>query len=59
VVELPSMVRSDGRDVDPAAGSPGVTALLRIAAGLPGVDRILVNPAIKQQLCREVSDDRS
>jgi penicillin-insensitive murein endopeptidase len=58
-VELRTMVRPDGRDIDPAAWSPRVTGLLRMAAGLPEVDRILVNPAIKQQLCREVTGDRS
>jgi penicillin-insensitive murein endopeptidase len=58
-VELRSMVRADGRDVDPSAWSPRVAALLHMATGLPEVDRILVNPAIKQQLCREVSSDRS
>jgi penicillin-insensitive murein endopeptidase len=58
-VELRSMVRADGRDIDPAAWSARVTMLLHMAAGLPEVDRILVNPAIKQQLCREVSGDRS
>jgi penicillin-insensitive murein endopeptidase len=59
IVDLRSVVRTDGRDIDPAVWSPRVTALLRLAAGLPEVDRILVNPAIKQQLCREVSQDRS
>jgi penicillin-insensitive murein endopeptidase len=58
-IVLRSMVRPDGRDVDPGAWSPRVTTLLRLAAGLPEVDRILVNPAIKQQLCREVAGDRS
>jgi penicillin-insensitive murein DD-endopeptidase len=58
-VELRSMVRADGRDVDPSAWSPRVVALLHMATGLPEVDRILVNPAIKQQLCREVTGDRS
>jgi penicillin-insensitive murein endopeptidase len=58
-VELRSMVRADGRDVDPSAWSPQVAALLHMAIGLPEVDRILVNPAIKQQLCREVTGDRS
>ncbi|MDR3529693.1 MAG: penicillin-insensitive murein endopeptidase [Rhodopila sp.] len=58
-VQLRSMVRPDSRDIDPTAWSPRVTALLRIAASLPEVDRILVNPAIKQQLCREVTGDRS
>lgn len=58
-IELRSMVRADGRDVDPQAWSPRVETLLRIATSLPDVDRILVNPAIKQQLCREVGGDRS
>jgi penicillin-insensitive murein endopeptidase len=57
--ELASLVRADGRGVDPGVWSPRVTALLRMAAGLPGVDRILVNAAIKQQLCREVTGNRS
>jgi penicillin-insensitive murein endopeptidase len=58
-IELRGMVRTDGRDIDPSAWSPRVTALLRMAARLPEVDRILVNPAIKQQLCKEVTGDRS
>lgn len=58
-VELRTMVRADGRDVDPSVWSPQVTLLLRMAAGLPEVDRILVNPAIKRQLCQEVTGDRS
>ncbi len=57
--ELTSVVRADGRGVDPAVWSPRVTALLRMAAGLPDVDRILVNAAIKQQLCRDVTGDRA
>jgi penicillin-insensitive murein endopeptidase len=56
---LRSLVRPDGRDVDPSVWSPRVITLLHIAAGLPDVDRILVNPAIKQQLCREVGADRT
>lgn len=58
-IELRSMVRADGRDIDPAAWSPRVITLLHLAVGLPDVDRVLVNPAIKQQLCRQVSGDRS
>ena len=58
-VELRSLVRADGRAIDPAAWSPGVTTLLHLAAGLPTVDRILVNPAIKRQLCQAVTGDRS
>lgn len=58
-IELRSMVRPDGRGVDPAVWSPREITLLRMAAALPEVDRILVNPAVKQQLCRQVTGDRS
>ena len=58
-VELPSMVRADQRGVEPAHWSPQVVTLLHLAAGLPGVDRILVNAAIKKQLCDTVQGDRS
>ena len=55
----PSLVRPDGRDVDPARWRPGHLTLLRLAAGLPRIDRILVNPAIKKQLCEQATGDRS
>jgi penicillin-insensitive murein DD-endopeptidase len=58
-VELRSLVRADGRGVDPAVWSERVVDVLHMAAGLPEVDRVLVNPAIKQQLCRQVTGDRS
>ena len=58
-IEVASVVRGDQRAVDPARWTPAVTALLRLAAGLPEVDRILINPAIKKQLCQEVTGDRS
>jgi penicillin-insensitive murein DD-endopeptidase len=58
-VELPSMVRVDQRGVDPAHWTPDVITLLHLAAELPEVDRILINPAIKQQLCDTVRGDRS
>ena len=48
-IEVASLVAADGRDVDPARWSPG----------LPGLDRILLNPAIKQQLCRTPMADRA
>lgn len=57
-LEPPSVVRPDGRGVDPAIWSPGHVALLRLAARLPGVERIFVNSAIKQELCRSVTGDR-
>jgi len=58
-VELPSLVRADQRGVEPSRWSPAVVTLLRLAAGLPGIDRVLVNPAIKRQLCSDVTGDRS
>ena len=58
MVELASLVRPDRRGIDPSVWSPRVITLLHMAAGLPDVDRILVNPAIKQQLCHEVTGDR-
>jgi penicillin-insensitive murein DD-endopeptidase len=58
-VELPSMVRADQLGVDQARWTPGQITLLHLAAGLPEVDRILINPAIKRQLCDEVKGDRS
>jgi penicillin-insensitive murein endopeptidase len=58
-VELPSMVSADQRGVDPAHWGPGVVTLLHLAATLPDVDRILVNPAIKRQVCTDVTGDRA
>lgn len=58
MVEVPTLVAADGRGVDPARWSPRHVTLLRLAAGLPGVDRVLVNPAIKRQLCQTVTGDR-
>lgn len=53
------LVRADRRGIDPARWRPEHVTLLQIAAGLPNVDRILVNPAIKKQLCEEARGDRS
>jgi len=58
-VEVASLVTPDGRGIDPARWSAGHVTLLRLAAGLPGVDRILVNPAIKRQLCQTPMADRT
>ncbi|MBC7801706.1 MAG: penicillin-insensitive murein endopeptidase [Gemmatimonadaceae bacterium] len=57
-VEAASLVTPDGRGVQPGQWSVQHVTLLRLAAGLPGVDRILVNPAIKRQLCQTVQGDR-
>lgn len=58
-VEVESLVRADQRGVEPGLWTPQHLALLRLATQLPGVDRVLVNPAIKQQLCREAGPDRA
>ena len=58
-VEVASLVAPDGLGIDPARWTAGYGALIRLASGLPGVDRILVNPAIKRQLCREAGADRA
>jgi len=50
-VEVASLVRPDGMAVDPARFTPAHVALIRLAAQHPAVDRIFVNPAIKQALC--------
>lgn len=56
--ELRSLVRPDQRDIDRSVWSPREITLLHMAASLPDVDRILVNPAIKRALCREATGDR-
>ncbi len=56
--EPPSMVRPDGRAVNDLFGPPQIT-LLRLATEMPGVDRLLVNPAIKRALCERVAGDRT
>lgn len=58
-IDPPGLVRPDQRGVDMARWRPQHVTLLKLAATLPGVDRVLVNAAIKQQLCREVpANDR-
>jgi penicillin-insensitive murein endopeptidase len=49
-IEVPSLV--SGEAVDPARWQPGHATLIRLAALTPGADRVLVNPAIKRELCR-------
>jgi penicillin-insensitive murein endopeptidase len=58
-VELPSLVRPDGHGIVPSRWSADVVTLLHLAATLPGVDRVLVNPAIKRELCDTVTGDRT
>jgi penicillin-insensitive murein endopeptidase len=58
-VEVDSLVRPDGRSIDAARWRPEHETLIHLATGLPGVDRVLVNAAIKRQLCATVTGDRS
>jgi penicillin-insensitive murein endopeptidase len=52
-LSIPSLVRADGEDVDPARWTARHATLIRIAAEAPGLDRLLVNPAIKRRLCAD------
>ena len=52
-IEVPSLVLPGEADVDPRRFTPRHAALIRLAAEMPGVDRVLVNHAIKRALCRD------
>src|SRR5262245_47138443 len=54
-----NVVAEDWNDVNPKTWSPAHIALLKTAAKDPEVERVLVNPAIKKALCRDVKGDRS
>jgi penicillin-insensitive murein DD-endopeptidase len=51
-LEPPSMVVADQSAIDPTQFGPRQVTLLRLAASDPAVDRIFVNPAIKEALCK-------
>lgn len=55
----PSMVAAAGCCTDAAHWGPVQATLLRLAAGLPHVDRVLVDPSIKRALCRQAAADRT
>jgi penicillin-insensitive murein DD-endopeptidase len=54
-----NVVAEDWNDVNPTIWSPAHIALLKAAAQDKEVERVLVNPAIKKALCRDVTGDRS
>jgi penicillin-insensitive murein endopeptidase len=54
---IPSLVLPDESGVDPARWSPRHARLIRLAAEAPGVDRVLVNHAIKRRLCEDHRGD--
>ncbi len=51
--------RRTGAASSPRSGAPAYATLIRLATELPGVDRVLVNPAIKRQLCLRRTGDRA
>ena len=54
-----NVVADDWNDINPKVWTPQHIAILKAAAKDKDVERVLVNPAIKKALCREVKDDRS
>jgi penicillin-insensitive murein endopeptidase len=54
-----NVVAEDWMDINPAIWSQTYVDLLKTAAKDPEVERVLVNPAIKKALCRDVKGDRS
>jgi penicillin-insensitive murein endopeptidase len=53
-----SMLADGAKELDPARWSREQFAMLRIAAELPQVDRIFVNPVIKRAACAAAGADR-
>lgn len=58
-VSAVSMLKGNSLYVDQAKWSPAHTALIRLAAQNPQVERIFVHPGIKKQLCDTVHGNRS
>lgn len=54
-----NVVRANGLEVDPAKWTQQHMSLIRLAAQDRRVERIFVNPAIKQAICREAKGDRA
>jgi penicillin-insensitive murein endopeptidase len=50
-ISASNLVAADGLKVDPKSWSPADAAFIRTAAEQPEVERVLVNAAIKKQLC--------
>ena len=47
-----NLVSDDWKDVNPKTWTPAYAKMIRIAAEQPEVERVLVNAAIKKELCR-------
>jgi penicillin-insensitive murein endopeptidase len=53
------VVAADGLHVDPTVWNPSYRKMYEAVAHEPQVERVLVNPAIKRQLCEEAGADRA
>jgi penicillin-insensitive murein DD-endopeptidase len=51
-VPMVSLVEADNKTLDPKLWQPADAALIKLAAKQRDVERLFVNPAIKQELCR-------
>ena len=58
-LNAPSMLNNAKNGLDRSAWTPDQLSLLELAAKLPGVDRIFVNPYIKQELCERATGKRA
>jgi penicillin-insensitive murein endopeptidase len=54
-----NVVADDWNDVNPQIWSPAHIGILKTAAQDKEVERVLINPAIKKALCRDVKGDRA
>ncbi|WP_222875776.1 penicillin-insensitive murein endopeptidase [Terrihabitans soli] len=54
-----SMANAKFSGVNPKVWTPEHLKVIRLAATMPGVERVLVNPVIKKQLCTDAVGDRS
>lgn len=57
-ISAPSMLNGPKTGLDRSAWSSAQMAVLEMAASLPGVDRIFVNPHIKKELCDQADNNR-
>jgi len=53
-----TMLAEGAQAMHPGRWSADQAAILRLAAEIPAVDRIFVNPVIKRELCRSAAGDR-
>lgn len=58
-ISAPSMLNASKHGLDRQVWTDDQASLLELAAKLPGVDRIFVNPYIKKELCDQAQGDRS